>query len=130
MLINLKVENITVMNKNVNFTTNPRDAVRYLLKKHYNRSVKIGDIVIEKSNNKHNFDLFCITEISYNKYQEETNSMLVINYNKPDSKSYYKKLVYSEFKEKIRIEIKLDKKEKCQKTKIQKFKNFIFKLFI
>lgn len=137
MLIYLKsidqsVNNIfrSVNKFNVEFTTNPKDAILYSLKKYYSSDVKIGDIILERSSNKHNFDLFCIISINYKKTVSEKIPRCAIN---PDgteehSLTTFEKFIRVDFEEKIRIEVKLDKDTKKSKGTIQKIKNALFKL--
>jgi translation elongation factor EF-1alpha len=111
-----------------NFTTNPKDAILYALKAHYSTDVKLGDIILERSSNKHNFDLFCITTITYKKTFSEKVPISIINADGSTEKSlsYFEKLEKKDYSEQIRIEVKLNKNKNNNEI-IQKIKNLIFK---
>lgn len=137
MLIYLKsidqsVNNLSrFVNKfDVKFTTDPKDAILYALKNYYSSNVKIGDIILERSLSKHNFDLFCITSITYKKNVTEKVPGFVINPDGSEENSLttFEKIIMVDFEEKIRIEVKLDKYTKKCNGNIQKIKNLLFKL--
>ncbi len=116
-----------IYKQEINSSNNLKDVIYYSLKSHFKTYVKIGDIIIQTPENKHNhnYNYFSIVKVSYIKLVEEPAE--IINLTEPNKKSFYQKLVSKKVEENIRVQIKVEKNE-LKKDIFSKLKNLKFKI--
>ncbi len=106
-------------------TFNINKAISFLIKRYYGQNVVINSYTLEKSPiNHHNSDLFAIIDVEYLALGSETKYMIVTtNYKTGNTDDVpYKVPKTITVKQRIRVEVKLDKISEARMSKWQKFK--------
>lgn len=103
-------------------TDNIEKAIVFLIKRYYGYSSKVGKYDLkELPKNHHHADLFALIDVEYTAMGEELKPILEINGTTGVRKeSFYTVPKKIQFTQKIRVEVKLDKKS-LKMTKWQKF---------